>query len=258
MSYRPPTLGRKEVDLYRLFREVTAYGGCDSVVSKEGTWAKIYRGLDNFSPTETSASFRLKKMYTKYLLAYEKHIFNFLPIPAKKHRFPHTGTSASSPLAAGQQSSGIQNSAIFPPTSGVSLGDEANYKRLIKASFPSDTPVITNEGQTFNHQPIHQSVLLNNTTKYTPGAGIGLTGGSMNWNTKSESSSTSRIHTRSTSLKRSANEISQGNTVISSTTPSSSINIHSDEILSKQIETENSHPVFYYQSFSYSLDDNTK
>lgn len=44
MSYRPPTLGRKEVDLYRLFREVTAYGGCDSVVSKEGTWAKIYRG----------------------------------------------------------------------------------------------------------------------------------------------------------------------------------------------------------------------
>ena len=62
MSYRPPTLGRKEVDLYRLFREVTAYGGCESVVSKEGTWAKIYRGLDNFSPTETSASYRLKKM----------------------------------------------------------------------------------------------------------------------------------------------------------------------------------------------------
>ena len=102
MSYRPPTLGRKEVDLYRLFREVTAYGGCDSVVSKEGTWAKIYRGLDNFSPTETSASFRLKKMYTKYLLAYEKHVFNFLPIPQKKHRYAHTATP---PVALGTQTS---------------------------------------------------------------------------------------------------------------------------------------------------------
>ena len=248
MSYRPPTLGRKEVDLYRLFREVTAYGGCDSVVSKEGTWAKIYRGLDNFSPTETSASFRLKKMYTKYLLAYEKHIFNFLPIPAKKHRFPHTATAASSPVPAGQQSSGIQNSAIFPPTSGVSSGDDSNYKRLIKASYPADTPVIPNEGQTFNHQPIHQSVLLNNNTKYTPGAGIGLTGGSMNWNAKSESTSTSRMHTRNTSLKRPANEISQGNNAISPTNTSSSINIHSDEVLSKQIETEKSHPVFYSNS----------
>ena len=70
----------------------------------------------------------------------------------------------------------------------------------------------------------------------------------MNWNAKSESTSTSRMHTRSTSLKRPANEISQGNTVLSSTNTSSSINIHSDEVLSKQIETENSHPVFYYNS----------
>lgn len=74
---RTPTLGRKEVDLYRLFREVSSYGGACSVVSKEGTWARIYRGMDNFSPTETSASFRLKKMYNKYLLQFERHVFNF-------------------------------------------------------------------------------------------------------------------------------------------------------------------------------------
>lgn len=72
-----PTLGRKQVDLYRLFREVTSYGGATSVVLKEGTWARIYRGLDNFSTTETSASFRLKKMYNKYLYAYEQYLFNF-------------------------------------------------------------------------------------------------------------------------------------------------------------------------------------
>lgn len=238
MSYRPPTLGRKEVDLYRLFREVTAYGGCDSVVSKEGTWAKIYRGLDNFSPTETSASFRLKKMYTKYLLAYEKYVFNFLPIPAKKHRFPHTAAVSSPTVPPTQQTtSGIQNSAIFPPTSGVSLGEDTNYKRLIKASYPSDNPVIQNEGQSFNHQTIHQSVLLNNNTKFTPGAGIGLTSGSMNWNSKSDSAPTTRMHTRS--LKRPVTEIK--GTLITPD-PNATMGVASD-VLSKQVDTESNHHV---------------
>ena len=86
-SFKQPMLGKREVDLYRLFREVTAHGGCENVVKKEGTWSRIYRGMDNYSPTETSASYRLKKMcvmvvevthsYTKYLLDYEKEMFNF-------------------------------------------------------------------------------------------------------------------------------------------------------------------------------------
>ena len=178
MSYRPPTLGRKEVDLYRLFREVTAYGGCDSVVSKEGTWAKIYRGLDNFSPTETSASFRLKKMYTKYLLAYEKHVFNFLPIPQKKHRYAHTATP---PVALGTQtsnapvSSGIQNSAIFPPSYNYQSSEDLTPKRIKPTTTPSESyPVYT-------QHTIRQSTLLAPSTKYKPGAGIGLTGGTVNW-----------------------------------------------------------------------------
>ena len=178
MSYRPPTLGRKEVDLYRLFREVTAYGGCESVVSKEGTWAKIYRGLDNFSPTETSASFRLKKMYTKYLLAYEKHVFNFLPIPQKKHRYAHTPTPPI-PLTAQSSntpvSSGIQNSAIFPPSYSYQSSDDVASKRVKPTTTPSESyPVYT-------QHTIHQSTLLAPSTKYKPGAGIGLTGGTVNW-----------------------------------------------------------------------------
>lgn len=61
-TFKQPMLGKREVDLYRLFREVTAHGGCENVIKKEGTWTRIYRGMDNFSPTETSASYRLKKM----------------------------------------------------------------------------------------------------------------------------------------------------------------------------------------------------
>jgi hypothetical protein len=74
LMVRTPTLGRKELDLFRLYREVKSLGGCEAVVAKEGTWAKIYRGMENFSPTETSASFRLKKMYTKYLYPFEMYV----------------------------------------------------------------------------------------------------------------------------------------------------------------------------------------
>lgn len=181
MSYRPPTLGRKEVDLYRLFREVTAYGGCESVVSKEGTWAKIYRGLDNFSPTETSASFRLKKMYTKYLLAYEKHVFNFLPMPAKKHRYSHAQAAQAAQASQAAQTSqagqtgqttqasqgahGIQNSAIFPPGGSYAEHGKAQAKASYANALYTDTTL--------------QSSLLSN-MHYTPGAGIGLIGGNVN------------------------------------------------------------------------------
>ena len=181
MSYRPPTLGRKEVDLYRLFREVTAYGGCESVVSKEGTWAKIYRGRDNFSPTETSASFRLKKMYTKYLLAYEKHVFNFLPMPAKKLRYSHAQAAQASQAAQAAQTSqagqtgqttqasqgahGIQNSAIFPPGGSYAEHGKAQAKASYANALYTDTTL--------------QSSLLSN-MHYTPGAGIGLIGGNVN------------------------------------------------------------------------------
>lgn len=75
LVFRIPTLGKKDLDLYKLFRIVTAYGGAHTVILNEGTWAKIYSGLENYSSTETSSSFRLKKIYTKYLLAVESIFF---------------------------------------------------------------------------------------------------------------------------------------------------------------------------------------
>ena len=73
VRFRSLTLGGRELNLYRLYVEVQARGGNAQVMSEKGTWAKIFRSLENYSKTETSASFRLKNIYKKYLLDYENH-----------------------------------------------------------------------------------------------------------------------------------------------------------------------------------------
>jgi len=68
-------MGYKELDLYQLFKEVTAYGGFTEVVKNVGTWSKIWKRLGNFDPSITDSSFRLKKNYERYLLEYEYKCF---------------------------------------------------------------------------------------------------------------------------------------------------------------------------------------
>jgi hypothetical protein len=70
-----PIMGYKELDLFQLFREVTAYGGFIEVVKNVGTWSKIWKRLGNFDPSITDSSFRLKKNYERYLLDYEYKMF---------------------------------------------------------------------------------------------------------------------------------------------------------------------------------------
>jgi len=40
-----PIMGYKELDLFQLFKEVTAYGGFIEVVKNVGTWSKIWKRL---------------------------------------------------------------------------------------------------------------------------------------------------------------------------------------------------------------------
>jgi len=70
-----PIMGYKELDLFQLFKEVTAYGGFIEVVKNVGTWSKIWKRLGNFDPSITDSSFRLKKNYERYLLDYEYKMF---------------------------------------------------------------------------------------------------------------------------------------------------------------------------------------
>jgi len=70
-----PIMGYKELDLYQLYKEVTAHGGFNEVVKNVGTWSKIWKRLGNFDPSITDSSFRLKKNYERYLLEYEYKCF---------------------------------------------------------------------------------------------------------------------------------------------------------------------------------------
>lgn len=72
---KSPVMGYKELDLHQLFSEVMVYGGFHEVVKKVGTWAKIWKRLDNFDASVTDASYRLKKNYERCLLDYEYKCF---------------------------------------------------------------------------------------------------------------------------------------------------------------------------------------
>jgi len=74
---KKPLLGGKDLDLYRLYREVIHSGGYEAVIKKPGTWSKIFRSLDNAENRKvTDASYRLKWYYTETLYAFEQHFYH--------------------------------------------------------------------------------------------------------------------------------------------------------------------------------------
>ena len=71
---KPPVLAHQELDLYNFCILVLKCGGFHSVVENEGTWSRIFKALPNYSKTETSASYRLKRIYQKFLLDFQNSI----------------------------------------------------------------------------------------------------------------------------------------------------------------------------------------
>jgi len=114
-----PIMGYKELDLYQLFKEVTAYGGFIEVVKNVGTWSKIWKRLGNFDPSITDSSFRLKKNYERYLLDYEYKMF-------PEHRQQAIELEKQLQLKKTQQQSGDR------PRSPTAV--ESNTRKLLKTS----------------------------------------------------------------------------------------------------------------------------
>lgn len=89
-----PIMGYKELDLYTFYKEVQSYGGYHKVISKVGTWSKIWKNLINYDPSITDASFRLKRNYERFLLDFEhfQHPTRRSEIFVKKIKTPNKTT----------------------------------------------------------------------------------------------------------------------------------------------------------------------
>ncbi|GJD12324.1 AT-rich interactive domain-containing protein 3A [Galdieria sulphuraria] len=70
---RLPTLGFKELDLFRLFKEVTSRGGVDYVIAKK-QWKEVADAL-GLPSSCTDSGFRLRLHYIRYLEPYERTYF---------------------------------------------------------------------------------------------------------------------------------------------------------------------------------------
>ncbi|GFQ00295.1 high mobility group b protein 10 [Phtheirospermum japonicum] len=69
-KFRIPTLGGNNLDLHRLFLEVTSRGGIEKVI-KDRRWKEI-TAVFNFPSTITSASFVLRRYYLSLLYHFEQ------------------------------------------------------------------------------------------------------------------------------------------------------------------------------------------
>ncbi|MBA0570583.1 hypothetical protein Golob_004214 [Gossypium lobatum] len=79
-----PVIGGKELDLHKLFVEVTSRGGIEKIV-RERRWKEV-TAVFNFPSTATNASFVLRKYYVSLLHHYEQIYFfkarGWIPVPS--------------------------------------------------------------------------------------------------------------------------------------------------------------------------------
>ncbi|KAK7152684.1 hypothetical protein R3I93_010794 [Phoxinus phoxinus] len=69
---KPPVLGYKDLNLFKLFRLVYIHGGCDNIESGS-IWKQIYMDL-GIPVLNSAASYNVKTAYRKYLYGFEEYI----------------------------------------------------------------------------------------------------------------------------------------------------------------------------------------
>ncbi|XP_058093627.1 high mobility group B protein 15-like isoform X2 [Magnolia sinica] len=78
-KFMVPTIGGKELDLHRLFVEVTSRGGLEKVI-RDRRWKEI-TAVFSFPSTATNASFILRKYYVSLIHNYEQIYFFGAQVP---------------------------------------------------------------------------------------------------------------------------------------------------------------------------------
>ena len=97
-NFKVPQIGGKELDLYKLFKEVVSRGGYHSVCDNK-QWKEIVNSLD-LPASCTSASFTLRNHYNKYLQAYENYYLKVQQNPGSSINFSKAETTQSTPAVS--------------------------------------------------------------------------------------------------------------------------------------------------------------
>ncbi|XP_060735592.1 AT-rich interactive domain-containing protein 4A isoform X1 [Tachysurus vachellii] len=69
---KPPVLGYKDLNLFKLFRLVYQHGGCDNIESGS-IWKQVYMDL-GIPVLNSAASYNVKTAYKKYLYGFEEYV----------------------------------------------------------------------------------------------------------------------------------------------------------------------------------------
>ncbi|MBA0696338.1 hypothetical protein Goari_002896 [Gossypium aridum] len=112
-----PIIGGKELDLHKLFVEVTSRGGIEKIV-RERRWKEV-TAVFNFPSTATNASFVLRKYYVSLLHHYEQIYFfqarGWIPVPSDPLRnqlLPQTPTEGAVRPATDIHSAAVQQPRV--------------------------------------------------------------------------------------------------------------------------------------------------
>ena len=139
-NFKIPQIGGKELDLYKVFKEVIVRGGSHSV-SDSKQWKEIVNALE-LPASCTSASFTLRNHYNRCLLSYEQYYFNSQNSGKSNSSVNNTSGNNQSTNIAGNKTA-INNNSNNGNTVNSNLGQQPNasleQKFLGKKIIRNDT-----------------------------------------------------------------------------------------------------------------------
>ncbi|KAJ0101594.1 hypothetical protein Patl1_03674 [Pistacia atlantica] len=141
IKFKVPTVGGKELDLHRLFVEVTSRGGLEKVI-RDRKWKEVIVVFD-FPTTITSASFVLRKYYVSLLYHYEQAYYFRKQVPSSSIPDAINGSldngSAHQEEGAANQLGGQGSPELKPGCSVTGIIDgKFDNGYLVTVNFGSD------------------------------------------------------------------------------------------------------------------------
>ncbi|KAM9381097.1 AT-rich interactive domain-containing protein 4A isoform 2-T2 [Phaethornis superciliosus] len=120
---KPPVLGYKDLNLFKLFRLVYQQGGCDNIESG-AVWKQIYMDL-GIPILNSAASYNVKTAYRKYLYGFEEYCRSAnIQFRTIHHNEPKVVEETQKPVEPMEES--VKEEQKMPPTE-VKKEAEENY-----------------------------------------------------------------------------------------------------------------------------------